>query len=92
MLLGEISFQNMKSLEISAVFFDQADKEKERELFILCLVNSQDYQTAVYSWKKTKFVRLPAIEPKLTGLYPSLVVRRALPEIVNQSNMFKGKR
>jgi hypothetical protein len=85
MALGLLTFKAKKTVEIQSVFFDQADKDKERELFILCAVtdgkSSVVYETAVFSWEKTRFVRVSALEPKLAGRYPTIDVRNALEEI-----------
>ncbi len=88
MNVGTISFKTKKTVEIQSVFFDQADKDKERELFILCALthgkDSVEYETAVFSWEKTRFVRVSALEPKLKGQYPAINVRNVLRDIEAQ--------
>jgi len=81
MALGTVSFGKNTAQEVMSVFFDQADKDKERELFILCSYQKgNDYfvETAVYNWNKNKFVREPKLEQKLKNLSPTINVRRAL--------------
>jgi hypothetical protein len=81
MMLGEIKFGASNAQEVLSVFFDQADKDKERELFVLCAYdkgNRTFYETAVYNWNKTKFERVPALEAKVKNQYPAINVRRVL--------------
>ena len=81
MTLGTVSFGKNAAQEVLSVFFDQADKDKERELFILCAYqkgNEYLVETAVYNWNKNKFVREPKLEQKLKNLSPTINVRRAL--------------
>ncbi|MBP9023842.1 MAG: hypothetical protein KBH06_11625 [Spirochaetes bacterium] len=81
MTLGTVSFGKNAAQEVLSVFFDQADKDKERELFVLCSYQKgNDYfvETAVYNWNKKKFVREPKLEQKLKNLSPTINVRRAL--------------
>lgn len=81
MTLGTVSFGKNAAQEVLSVFFDQADKDKERELFVLCSYQKgNDYfvETAVYNWNKNKFVRETKLEQKLKNLKPTINVRRAL--------------
>ena len=81
MMLGTVSFGKNAAQEVLSVFFDQADKDKERELFVLCSYqkgNDSFVETAVYNWNKKKFVREPKLEQKLKNLSPTINVRRAL--------------
>lgn len=81
MTLGTVNFGKNAAQEVLSVFFDQADKDKERELFILCAYqkgNEYLVETAVYNWNKNKFVREPKLEQKLKNLSPTINVRRAL--------------
>ena len=83
----KLSFGKAVTGEVLAVFFAQADKDAERELFVLCEVSvkgadSGQYMTAVFDWKKTGFKRMTAIESKIKGIYPSINVKRALPGII----------
>ncbi|HQQ24306.1 MAG TPA: hypothetical protein PLH15_10760, partial [Spirochaetota bacterium] len=78
---GTVSFGKNAAQEVLSVFFDQADKDKERELFVLCSYqkgNDSFVETAVYNWTKNKFVREPKLEQKLKNLSPAINVRRAL--------------
>lgn len=81
MTLGTVNFGKNAAQEVLSVFFDQADKDKERELFVLCSYQKgNDYfvETAVYNWNKNKFVRESKLEQKLKNLSPAINVRRAL--------------
>ncbi len=81
MMLGEIKSIAKSTQEVQSVFFDQADKDKERELFVLYSYekgNDTFYETAVYDWNKTKFDRVTALEAKIKNLYPAINVRRTL--------------
>ena len=81
MMLGTVTFGKNAAQEVLSVFFDQADKDKERELFVLCSYQKGDdyfVETAVYNWNKNKFVRESKLEKKLINLSPAINVRRAL--------------
>ncbi|MBP8082676.1 MAG: hypothetical protein KAZ87_05680 [Spirochaetes bacterium] len=80
-MLGTVTFGKNAAQEVLSVFFDQADKDKERELFVLCSYQEGDeyfVETAVYNWNKNKFVRELKLEKKLINLSPAINVRRAL--------------
>lgn len=79
-----LNFTGQNSVEVQSVFFDQADKDAARELFVLCYVAGKKdsyYATAVFDWNGKEFKRVPKIEPKLKGAYPTINVRRALRAI-----------
>lgn len=83
----KLSFGKSITGYIHAVFFAQADKDPERELFVLCEAipkgsKESVYVTAVFDWKKNGFKRMPGIESKIKGIFPSINVKRALPEIL----------
>ncbi len=87
MMLGEIKPGIKGSLEVHSVFFDQADKDKERELFVLYSYEKGGdtlFETAVYDWNKTKFERVSKLEPKLADQYPAINVRRVLRAMEKQ--------
>ena len=95
MMLGEIKFKANTAKEVLSVFFDQTDKDSERELFVMCEYEKGDqtfYETAVYDWQKTKFVRVPNIESKIINLYPAINVRKALRAMESGSEMKKAKK
>ncbi len=95
MMLGEISFGGNSASEVLSVFFDQADKDKERELFVLCAYvkgNRPFFETAVYDWNKTRFDRVPGLESKIKNLTPAINVRRALRAMESQSGTGKAKK
>lgn len=88
-MLGEINLSSKGANELLSVFFDQADKDQEREIFFLCAYEKGKqyfYETAVYNWNKTKFERVPAMESKITNLYPAINVRRALRAMESKSD------
>lgn len=83
----KLNFAKSDTTGVHAVFFAQADKDEERELFVLCEVvvkgtDTGQYMTAVFDWKKKGFKRINKIESKIKGIYPSINVKRALPEII----------
>ena len=76
-----LNFPGMTGVEVQSVFFDQADKDNARELFVLCQVSNKKgtkYATAVFDWNGNEFKRMPKIEAKLKDAYPAINVRRAL--------------
>jgi len=79
-----LNFPGMTGVEVQSVFFDQADRDRARELFVLCLVSSKKgskYATAVFDWTGKEFKRMPKIEAKIKDASPAINVRRALREI-----------
>lgn len=81
-----LSFGGKSSVEVQSVFFDQADKDAARELFVLCYITDKKesyYATAVLDWNGKEFKRVSKIEPKLKGAYPAINVRRTLRTIPN---------
>lgn len=79
-----LNFGGKDSVEVQSVFFDQADKDSARELFVLCYITGKKesfYSTAVFDWNGKEFKRVSKIEPKLKGAYPAINVRRALRAI-----------
>jgi len=79
-----LSFGGKDKVEVMSVFFDQADKDSARELFVLCMVTGKKdsrYLTAVFDWTGKEFKRMPAVEAKLKGLYPTINVRKTLRAI-----------
>lgn len=79
-----LNFGGKNTVEVLSVFFAQADKDSARELFVLCNVTGKKdsgYQTAVFDWTGKDFKRMQKIESKIKGIYPSINVKRALPEI-----------
>jgi len=86
MMLGEIKFGAKNAAEVESVFFDQSDKDKERELYVLCSYEDKGrtvFETAVYDYSKNKFNRVPAMESKIKNLYPAINVRRTLRAMEN---------
>jgi len=82
-----LNFPVKGKVEVLSVFFDQADKDIPRELFVLCAITEKDktsYQTAVFDWTPKGFVRMPKIESQVKDLYPSLKVRRILPQVAGK--------
>ncbi len=76
-----LNFPGMTGVEVQSVFFDQADRDSARELFVLCLVSNKKgskYATAVFDWTGKEFKRMPKIEAKIKDAYPTINVRRAL--------------
>jgi len=85
-MLGEIRFGKYAVQEVESVFFDQADKDKERELFVICYVMKGKRgftETAVYDWNKTKYQRVPSMESEIKDLSPAITVRRKLRAMEN---------
>lgn len=79
-----LNFGGKNNVEVQSVFFDQADKDAARELFVLCYITDKKesyYATAVFDWNGKEFKRLSKIEPKLKGSYPAINVRRTLRTI-----------
>jgi hypothetical protein len=79
-----LNFGGKNSVEVQSVFFDQADKDSVRELFVLCYITGKKesfYATAVFDWNGKEFKRVSKIEPKLKGAYPAINVRKALRAI-----------
>jgi hypothetical protein len=95
MMLGEIKFGKYSAEEVLSVFFDQSDKDKERELYVLCSYENEYetvFETAVYDYNKNKFNRVPAIESKIKDLYPAINVRRTLRAMENTTAGKKAKK
>jgi len=95
MMLGEIRFGAKAAQEVQSVFFDQSDKDKERELFVLCSYENGDqsvFETAVYDWNKNKFERVTALESKIKDLYPAINVRRTLRALETKPEAKKAKK
>jgi len=79
-----LSFGSNNAVEVQSVFFDQADKDAARELFVLCYISGkkESYNaTAVFDWNGKEFKRISKIEPTLKGAYPAINVRRTLRTI-----------
>jgi len=79
-----LNFGGKNNVEVQSVFFDQADKDASRELFILCYITGKKesfYATAIFDWNGKEFKRVSKIEPKLKGAYPAINVRRTLRTI-----------
>lgn len=82
-----LSFPDAKSVEVLSVFYNQIDKDAQRELLVLCYVTGKKesgYKTAVFDWQKTEFKRIPAIESKLNNNYPAINVRLALHKALQE--------
>ena len=87
---SKLNFGKKNAGDVYAVFFSQADKDDDRELFILCDVEGS-YQTAVFDWSGKVIKRMPSVEKKITGIYPSISVKRALKESMAEKGAKKKK-
>jgi len=95
MMLGEVNFGKNTASEVFSVFFDQADADPVRELFILCGYYKGDnniIETAVYDFNKNKFNRVPVVETKIKNLYPAINVRRAIRAMEAAASGKKAKK
>ena len=80
-----LKFGKSDASEVYSVFFAQADKDKDRELFILCEVFGKDggeYMTAVFDMSSSALKRMPVVESKIKGISPSINVKRAMIKIL----------